>query len=131
MTWVQLSVFRLYEQRDLRNWFYTISFAIFVPIGYRFADLAWRYGSWIDKPLAVIAGIAIGIATVVTLMRIWHVPPRQTVPPAAPVPVAAEPHPVNHTADDMLGAMRSRAAQNRDLALHAAALGSSIRTRWH
>jgi hypothetical protein len=131
MNWVQTTVFRLYEQRDLRNWFYTISFAIFVPIGYRFADLAWRYGSWIDKPLAVIAGIAIGIATVVTLMRIWHVPPKQTLPPDAPVPVALEPQAVNRTADHMLGAARSRAAQNRDLALHAAALGSSIGTRWH
>ena len=131
MNWVQLSVFRLYERRSLRNWFYTVSFAIFVPIGYRFADLAWRYGSWIDKPLAVLAGIAIGLATVVTLMRIWRVPPRQTVAPAEPEPVAVVPQPTNTLADDMIGAVRSRAAQNRDMAMHAAALGSSSGVRWH
>ena len=131
MNWVQVSVFRLYERRLLRNWFYTVSFAIFVPIGYRFADLAWRYGSPIDKPLAVIAGIAIGIATVVTLMRIWHVPPRQTVPAAEPEPVAVAPQPMHNVADDVMSAMRSRAAQNRDMAMHAAALGSSTGARWH
>ena len=131
MNWVQLSVFRLYERRNLRNWFYTVSFAIFVPIGYRFADLAWRYGSWVDKPLAVIAGIAIGIATVVTLMRIWHVPPRQTVDLAEPEPVVVAPPPANSLADQMMGAGRSRAALNRDMALHAAALGSSKGLRWH
>ena len=37
MNWVQLSVFRLYERPRLRNWFYTVAFGIFVPIGYRFA----------------------------------------------------------------------------------------------
>jgi hypothetical protein len=130
MNWVQRSVFRLYERRLLRNWFYTIAFSIFVPIGYRFADLAWRYGSPIDKPLAVIAGFFIGIATVVTLMRIWHVPPRQTVTPAEPELVIA-PQPVNRLADDLIAAMRARAARNRALAMHAAALGSSVRASWH
>ena len=131
MNSVQLFVFRLYERRNLRNWFYTVSFAIFVPIGYRFADLAWRYGSWVDKPLAVIAGFFIGIATVVTLMRIWHVPPRQTVPPAEPEPVLAAPLPVSRLADGVMAATRARVAHNRDMAMHAAALGSSMRTRWH
>jgi len=126
VNWVQVSVFRLYERRNLRNWFYTIAFGIFVPIGYRFADLAWRYGSPIDKPLAVVAGFFIGIATVVTLMRIWHVPPRQTVTQAEPESVAA-PHAEKHVADDLLAMARSRAARNRDMAMHAAALGSSIR----
>jgi hypothetical protein len=131
MKWFRLFIFRLYEQRLLRNWFYTVSFAIFVPIGYRFADLAWRYGSWVDKPLAVIAGFAIGIATVVTLMRIWHVPPRQTVTPVEPEPVVAPPHAGSRLADVVIAATRARAALNRDMALHAAALGSSMRTRWH
>jgi hypothetical protein len=131
MNWLRSFIFRLYERRLLRNWFYTVSFAIFVPIGYRFADLAWRYGSWVDKPLAVIAGFAIGIATVVTLMRIWHVPPRQTVTPAEPEPLVAAPHPVMRLADGVMAATRARAARNRDMALHAAALGSSLRTRWH
>jgi hypothetical protein len=130
MNWVQLSVFRLYERPRLHNWFYTVAFAIFVPIGYRFADIAWRYGSPIDKPLAVLAGVFIGIATVVTLMRIWHVPPRQIVTRPEPELVVA-PQPDNHLADDLIAAARSRAAHNRDLALHAAALGSSIGTHWH
>jgi hypothetical protein len=130
MNWVQLSVFRLYERPRLRNWFYTIAFSIFVPIGYRFADLAWWYGSPVDKPLAVIAGIFIGIATVVTLMRIWHVPPRQIVTPAQPEAVAA-PKPENRLADDLIAATRGRAAQNRNMAQHAAALGSSSGAHWH
>ena len=91
MNRVHVFVFRLYERRLLRNWFYTIAFAIFVPVGYRFADLAWRYGEWFDKPLAVIAGLLIGIATVVTLMRIWRVPPKQVVTPSEPEPVVASP----------------------------------------
>jgi hypothetical protein len=130
MNWVQLSVFRLYERPRLRNWFYTVAFGIFVPTGYRFAVLAWRYGAPIDKPLAIIAGVLIGIAAVVTLMRIWHVPPRQIVTRAEPEPVVTQ-KPVNHVADDLMAATRGRAAQNRDLARHAAALGSSVRTRWH
>jgi len=128
MNRVQLSVFRLYEQRNLRNWFYTVAFAIFVPVGYHFAELAWRDGSWYDKPLAIIAGLFIGIATVVTLLRIWHVPPKQVVTAPTPVPIVPPPH--SSVANDMMGMMRRRAAQNRDLASYAAALGSSMgRTR--
>jgi hypothetical protein len=130
MNSVQLSVFRLYERPRLRNWFYTVAFGIFVPVGYRFAALAWRYGSPIDKPLAIIAGVFIGIAAVVTLMRIWHVPPRQIVTRAEPERVVTQ-RPVNHVADDLMAATRGRAAYNRDLAKHAAALGSSVRARWH
>jgi hypothetical protein len=129
MNRVQLFVFRLYERRNLRNWFYTLAFAIFVPVGYHFADLAWRYGSWYDKPLALIAGLLIGIATVVTLMRIWHVPPKQVVTPSAPWPSAAPPH--NSVADEVMAMMRQRAARNRDLARGAAALGSSTGRTWH
>jgi hypothetical protein len=122
-------VFRLYEQRRLRNWFYTVAFAIFVPVGYRFAALAWRYGSWVDKPLAVIAGIFIGITTVVTLMRIWHVAPRQTVTPAALPPTPA-PEPT-HFAGEVLSASRRRAAENRAMALGASALGSTRGEAWY
>jgi hypothetical protein len=117
-------VFRLYEQRRLRNWFYTVAFATFVPVGYRFATLAWRYGSWIDKPLVVIAGILIGITTVVTLMRVWHIPPRQTSTPAIPEATAA-PHPAHSMADEVMAAERRRATENRVMALDAAALGST------
>lgn len=123
MSRLRIVVFRLYEQPRLRNWFYTLAFAIFVPIGYRFATLAWEYGSWIDKPLAVIAGIFIGITTVVTLMRIWHVPPRQTV--ALPVPPVEVQHEHSMGTEIMIAARR-RAAENRDNALRAAALGSTI-----
>jgi hypothetical protein len=128
MNRVQVFVFRLYEKRELRNWFYTIAFAIFVPVGYRFADLAWRNGSWYDKPLAVIGGLFIGLATIVTLMRIWRVPPRQVVTPVAESP-AVEPR-TRSVADQMIAMMRSRAAHNRDLALGAAALGSSVHKTW-
>ena len=130
MNRVQVFVFRLYEQRALRNWFYTIAFAIFVPVGYHFAELAWRYGSWYDKPLAVIAGLFIGIATVVTLLRIWRVPPTQVVTVVAPLPVIV-PEPEHSLADEMIASMRSRAAHQRDLASHAAALGSSMGRSWH
>jgi hypothetical protein len=128
MNRLRVFIFRLYEQPRLRNWFYTLAFAIFVPIGYRFATLAWEHGTWVDKPLAVIAGIFIGITTVVTLMRIWHVPPQQTVaPPAPPVEMPRE-HPM---ADELVAAARRRAAQNRAMAQRAAALGSTIgRTRY-
>ena len=128
MNRVQLFVFRLYERRNLRNWFYTLAFAIFVPVGYHFADLAWRYGSWYDKPLAVIAGLLIGIATVVTLLRIWHVPPKQVVTPPVSLPSVAPPH--SSVADEVMATMRQRAARNRDMARGAAALGSTHRT-WH
>ena len=129
MNGLQVFVFRLYEKRKLRNWFYTIAFAIFVPVGYHFADLAWRNGAWYDKPLAVIAGLLIGLATVVTLMRIWRVPPKQVVTPVVESP-AIEP-PSDVVTEDIVAAMRSRAAHNRDLALGAAALGSSVRKTWH
>jgi hypothetical protein len=121
-------VFRFYEIRELRNWFYTVAFAIFVPVGYRFAELAWRYGSWYDKPLAVVAGLLIGLATIVTLKRIWRVPPKQVVTSVAESG-AAEP-PSNPAADDIVAAIRSRAAHNRDLAQYAAALGSTMRKTW-
>lgn len=128
MNQIHVFVFRLYERRQLRNWFYTIAFTIFVPAGYHFADLAWRYGSWYDKPLAVLAGLLIGIATAVTLLRIWRVPPKQVVTPPARLPAVTS---SNHTvADEVMAAMRRRAAQNRDLASHAAALGSSMGRTW-
>jgi hypothetical protein len=124
MTRVRMFVFRLYEQRRLRNWFYTIAFAVSVPVGYRFAALAWRYGTWVDKPLAVIAGLFIGVTAVVTLLRVWHVPPRQVATPATTAPVA-EAQPDEPLAEQFLGAARRRAARNRAMALDAAALGST------
>lgn len=70
----QKLVFTFYEQSRLRNWFYTLAFAIFVPTGFRFAILAWEHGDWIDKPLSILAGLAIGVTAAVTLLRVWAVP---------------------------------------------------------
>ncbi|HLH19976.1 MAG TPA: hypothetical protein VKX45_22310 [Bryobacteraceae bacterium] len=129
MTGLRDVIFRLYEQPRLRNLFYTAAFVVFVPVGFRFAMLAWEYGDWFDKPLAVIAGALIGITTVVTLMRFWHVPPRRIVTPADTPQDAPEPeHPI--TADDFLAAARSRAAKNRAMARAAAALGSTRGRAW-
>ncbi len=119
-------IFRLYEQRRLRDWFYTVAFLVFVPVGYRFAALAWRYGDWFDKPLAVVAGLLIGITAVVTLMRVWHVEPRHVATPAT-VPEPPPAQEIHARADDFLAAARQRAAHNRELASGAAALGSTRR----
>jgi hypothetical protein len=123
-------VFRLFEKRSLRDWFYTIAFFIFVPVGYRFAALAWQYGSWIDKPLAVIAGAFIGITTVVTLLRFWHVPPQQVVTPFIPE-VTKAPKPSSSLADQYMAAAHRRAAENRAMAMSAGALGSTMGHSWH
>jgi hypothetical protein len=117
-------VFSLYEQPRLRNWFYTLAFAIAVPTGFRFATLAWEYGDWFDKPLAVVAGAFIGATAVVTLLRIWKVPPRKTVT------AAAEPDAVsdqNLTHPDVVARVKYLAARNRQLARDAASLGSTRR----
>jgi hypothetical protein len=79
--------------------------------------------------LAVIAGLLIGLATIVTLMRIWRVPPKASGHADRGISGAAEP-PSNPVADDIVAAMRSRAAHNRDLAQYAAALGSTMRKTW-
>lgn len=115
-------VFSLYEQRKLRNWFYTLAFAIFVPTGCRFAILAWQYGDWFDKPLSIVAGIIIGITAMVTLVRIWSVPPQRTLESAAAEDKtpAAPPTPY-----EMHAAAKFQAARNREIARGAAALGST------
>jgi hypothetical protein len=130
MTRFRIFVFRLFEQRQLRDWFYTVAFFIFVPVGYRFAALAWRYGSWVDKPLAVIAGAFIGITTIVTLLRFWNVAPRQVVTPPAPeAPVIAKP--AHSAAHEYMAATRRRAAENRAMATGAGALGSTMGNSWY
>ena len=120
-------VFGLYEQPRIRNWFYTIAFAIFVPTGFRFATLAWEYGDWFDRPLAVIAGTFIGLTALVTLLRIWHVEPRKTVPTKAP----EEPHlTAVNPPTDLLAAAKWQAGRNREYARDAASLGSTLRRRF-
>ena len=129
MTRLHNIIFRLYEKRSLRDWFYTIAFLIFVPVGLRFALLAWEFGSWLDKPLAVIAGLCIGITAFVTLLRYWSVPPRR-VATGTPTPMVIASPPSAHIAEDFLIATRRRAAENRALSLSAGALGSTLRKRW-
>src|ERR1700735_1779231 len=41
--------------------------------------LAWEYGDWMDKPLSILAGLIIGVTAMVTLLRVWTVPPQRTV----------------------------------------------------
>jgi hypothetical protein len=129
LTGLRDSIFRLYEQPRLRNLFYTVAFVVFVPVGFRFAILAWEFGDWFDKPLAVVAGGFIGITTVVTLMRFWHVAPRQVVTPAVGAEPLPEPEPHIH-ADELLAAARRRAAENRAIARGAGALGSTRGRAW-
>lgn len=117
-------VFTLYEKRELRNWFYTLACGIFVPTGFRFAILAWKYGDWLDKPLSIFAGLVIGITTAVTLLRIWAVPPRQTVEAKADIETV-KPNPSPASASQAYAAARYQAAQNREIATGAAALGST------
>lgn len=114
--------FSLYEQQRLRNWFYTLAFAIFVPTGFRFAVLAWKYGDWFDKPLSILAGFLIGFTSVMTLLRIWAVPPTRTIgiEPAAKMVESATLHP---NASQMYAAAKLQAARNREIARGAAALG--------
>ena len=118
----QTFVFTLYEQRRLRNWFYTLAFAIFVPTGFRFAILAWQYGDWFDKPLSIFAGLVIGITAVVTLLRVWTVPPRQTAATEAGMEITEAAIPI---ASEIHEASRRQAALNREAARGAAALGST------
>jgi hypothetical protein len=119
-------VFCLYEQPRLRNWCYTLAFAIFVPTGGRFAVLAWKFGGWLDKPLAVVSGIAIGATAGVTLLRVWNVPPQRTVERGAFI---IEPRRITEAlpanASEFLQVSKLQAARNRQMARDAAALGST------
>lgn len=124
---LQTYVFGIYEQRQIRNWLYTLAFAIFVPTGLRFAILAWRFGDWFDKPLSVFAGLVIGVTMLVTLLRLWTVSPRQTLTMKQRIQIAETPaDPPN--ASEMYEAAKWQAAHNREIARGAAALGLS--SRW-
>lgn len=120
----QKFVFTFYEQPRLRNWFYTLAFAVFVPTGLRFGMLAWEYGDWFDKPLSILAGLIIGVTAVVTLWRVWVVPPRRTMQrPVRNLAPETEAAPVN--ASELHAAALYLAARNREIARGAAALGST------
>jgi hypothetical protein len=128
MRQLRLLVFRLFERRRLRDWFYTVAFIVSVPVGLRFAILAWRYGSWVDKPLAVVAGGFIGVTAVVTLLRFWEVPPQLVASQDVEAPAEVRPD-VPH-AGDLMSAARQRAAANRAMAMGAGVLGSTTGRRW-
>ena len=115
-------VFGLYEQAPLRNWFYTLAFAIVVPTGCRFAIVAWEYGSWFDKPLTIVAGTVIGVTAIVTLLRVWEVPPIVTVSHADEKPREL---PAQFPPSEMLSMSRHQAAMNREFARDARSLGST------
>jgi hypothetical protein len=125
---LRLLIFRLFEKRLLRDWFYTVAFIIFVPVGFRFAMLAWRYGSWEDKPLSVVAGLFIGVTAMVTLLRFWHVAPQQVVTAGVPLALRVD-EPAHPHAEEYIEAVRYRAAANRAIAHDAGALGSTLRRR--
>jgi hypothetical protein len=116
-------IFALYERPLLRNWFYTLAFAIFVPVGCRFALLAWDFGSKFDRGMTVVAGLAVGITTIVTLVRIWSVPPSKTI-----VHIDhSERHHVEDLrplASEMVAVAKAYSARNRQIAQGARALGS-------
>jgi hypothetical protein len=122
---IRRTVFSLYERRLLRNWLYTFAFAIFVPVGFRFAILAWRFGGFFDKLMTIVGGLVVGITTAVTLLRIWAVPPRQTVNHGSDTVREAARADFRPSAEEILMAVRGRSARNREIAKGARALGST------
>ena len=122
---IQKSVFTLYERPVLRNWFYTFAFAIFVPVGCRFAILAWRFGEPFDRLMTIVGGIAVGVTTVVTLLRIWSVPPRRTVNPNSHVAHHEIHADIRPNASEILMVVRGTSARSREIARGARALGST------
>ena len=124
MDWIKANIFRFWENRKARNWGLTIGFLLVVTIGGRFASLAWRYGGAFDQVAVVLAGGMIGVISTVVLLRIWLIPPMQTLPSEEPrvVPI------VRHTpaGPEFVAASElahRRGARIRRLARDAAALG--------
>ncbi len=99
-------VFSLYERPMLRNWFYTFAFAVFVPVGWRFAILAWRFGGPVDRLLTIAGGMTVGITTAVTLLRIWTVPPRRTMAPDHETGIHGESTEIAPTGAEIVAALR-------------------------
>jgi hypothetical protein len=121
---IRTHLFSLYEQRLLRNWAYTFAFAIFVPVGFRFSLLAWDYGNEYDRVMAIVAGLAAGATAAITLLRIWAVPPKQTVVAHPNVQAARDHVETRIDAAQLLGAARASSLRNRHMAKGARALGT-------
>ena len=124
---IRTHLFSLYEQKSLRNWAYTFAFAIFVPVGFRFALLAWDYGNEYDRVMAIVAGLAVGATAAITLLRIWAVPPKQTVVGKPEVRVAVTHVESRIDAAELIGAARACSMRNRQMAKGARALGTPRR----
>lgn len=120
---IQKYVFSLYEKRLFRNWFYTLAFGIFVPVGCRFATLAWKFGGDFDRVMTVIAGLTVGITTVVTLLRIWAVPPTKTMVCDVEKSLSTEAGDSKPDGAEITAALRAYSRRNRQIALGARALG--------
>ena len=125
---IQTHLFSLYEKRLLRNWAYTLAFAIVVPVGLRFALLAWDYGNRFDRVMAIVAGLTVGATAAITLLRIWAVPPKQTIVSTPNVAtIAPDTHP-RVDAAEIIASVRACSMRNRQMALGARALGTPRRT---
>jgi hypothetical protein len=124
VTNIRKYLFSLYERRRLRNWAYTVAFAIFVPVGCRFALLAWAYGHRFDRVMAVVAGVAVGCTAMIMLLRIWSVPPKQTII-ATPL-VQTTPLDASTRVDpaELIAVVRARSIRNLQIARGAQALGA-------
>lgn len=119
------AVFAFYEQWAFRNWAFTIAFLIVVPVGGRFAYLAWLYGSSFDHFMVITGGGVMGVISCIILLRFWTVGPVQTLATFSR-PEAEE----LQRKIDVAGYfenVRTKTETNRDLARGAAALGSSRR----
>ena len=125
---IRTHLFSLYEQRLLRNWAYTFAFAIFVPVGFRFSLLAWDYGNEYDRVMAIVAGLAAGATAAITLLRIWAVPPKQTIVSTPKVATIAQDAYTRVDAAEIIASVRACSMRNRQMALGARALGTPRRT---
>jgi len=123
ITTLRKQLFYLYERRLLRNWVYTLAFAIFVPVGFRFALLAWDFGNGFDRVMAVIAGLAVGFTMIMTLVRIWAVAPKQTLAPESGS-VTETSQTTGVDATELIAAVRACSIRNQQLARGARALGT-------
>jgi hypothetical protein len=88
----------------------------------RFALVAWEYGAWFDKPLTILGGTIIGLTSVMTVLRVWDVPPVQTMQFAAESDSDAALHELT-VAGELIADVRAQALRNRMIARDAASLG--------
>ena len=71
-------VFKLWENKELRNWSFTIGLWLVTVVGARFAWLAWQHGYAFDRLMVILAGPIMGSMAVIIPFRFWLVPPIHT-----------------------------------------------------